>query len=69
MEKTITRLQLQARKAASSEWGILNTVLIGHEPSEPDGRGIKKARAEVNSLRNRWIENYIPDMQFRVVEL
>lgn len=68
-ERMISKVQLQARKDASSEWGALNTVLVLYSPDETEGKALKKAHAEANGLRNRWIENYIPNMQFRVVEL
>lgn len=69
MEKTITHLQLQARKSSDEPWGILNTVLIPHLPGKHEGTCRDKAHEEIDALRNRWHENYDPTLQFRVVEL
>jgi hypothetical protein len=69
MEKIITHLQLQARKSSTEPWGVLNTVPIPHLPDVSENKAYKHAKAEVESLRNRWHENYDPTLQFRVVEL
>jgi hypothetical protein len=68
-EKVISKLQLQARKSPDEPWGVLNTVFIPILPDIADGKALKQAKAEVEHLRNRWIENYDPTMQFRVVPL
>jgi len=68
-EKTITHLQLQARKSSIDEWGILNTVQIPHLPYRHEGTCRDKAQEEIEHLRNRWLENWNPNLQFRVVEL
>jgi hypothetical protein len=68
-DKVITKLQLQSRKHEGEPWGTLNTVLIQHMPGDTEARAMKKAHAEVDSMRSRWIENYDRTLQFRVVEL
>jgi hypothetical protein len=54
-------LQLQTRKSSTDEWGILNTVKMASST--------EKAQEEIESLRNRWLGNYDPTLQFRVVSL
>jgi hypothetical protein len=67
--EVVTKLQLQGRTNSSQPWGIYNTVPLGHEPDENEGKALRRAKAEIARLKANWHDNYDQTIEFRVIEL
>lgn len=68
MNKIITKLQLQGCHSANDAWGIFTTIPIDEAPVD-SSKALKAAYVGAEKMRNRWLGNYDPTLQFRIIEL
>lgn len=62
------RLRLEGRGDKNSNWGVYSTAMVEQSGANDTlDRAYDRAVSELDVMRNRWLANFDPTIEFRIV--